>query len=278
MWCGYCFHVSGYPLPSTFYVKASPSVAAWLHNTATLPIMCLRFGWFRFGVGLLLFAWGVVAAWRLGSAQQGQSRLALRMLALLVPIYVLAVFLSQPLKEPSKFYWIRYVLPAVPASLLLVGFGFDQLWKRYRARPRGALLLLLPVTMVVGWALTVPPVIAHYTGSCRNIGELNVAVADWLRENTPRDAWIATHDAGAIAYFSERRVLDLAGLNNYRVVHGGLEVELARAQPRYFAVFPSWFPVVERDRRFQRVFTARAHRYVISSARQDQLPVYRFDP
>lgn len=278
MWCGYCFHVSGYPLPSTFYAKASPSVATWLHNATTLPTMWLGLGWFRFGIGFALCVWGIVSAWRLAGAQQGQSRLALRMLALVGPTYVLAVFLSQPLKESSTFYWTRYVLPAVPASLLLTAFGFDQLWKRYQASPSRRLLLLLPITIVAGWALTVPRAIDHYAGSCRNIADLNVAVAYWLRDNTPRDAWIATHDAGAIAYFSERRVLDLAGLNDHRVVHGGLQAELARTQPRYFAVFPSWFPVAERDRRFTRVFTARAEHYVISSAQQDELPVYRFDP
>jgi hypothetical protein len=43
-------------------------------------------------------------------------------------------------------------------------------------------------------------------------------------------------------------------------------------------VFPSWFPVVERDPRFTRLFTARAEHFVISSGRQDELSVYRFDP
>jgi hypothetical protein len=42
-------------------------------------------------------------------------------------------------------------------------------------------------------------------------GEM-VAVAHWLAENTPEDAVIASHDIGAIGYFAERPLLDLAGL------------------------------------------------------------------
>jgi hypothetical protein len=34
----------------------------------------------------------------------------------------------------------------------------------------------------------------------------------WFREHTPEDATIAAPDIGAIAWFSERRVIDLAGL------------------------------------------------------------------
>jgi hypothetical protein len=42
-------------------------------------------------------------------------------------------------------------------------------------------------------------------------GEM-VDVAHWLARNTPPDAVIATHDIGAIGYFAERPLLDLAGL------------------------------------------------------------------
>jgi hypothetical protein len=53
---------------------------------------------------------------------------------------------------------------------------------------------------------------------------------------------------------------------------------MARTNPGYFAVFPAWFPVVTRDRRFTPVFRAKAERYVISGGPQDELVVYRFDP
>ncbi len=42
-------------------------------------------------------------------------------------------------------------------------------------------------------------------------GEM-VAVGQWLQENTPTEALVAAHDIGAIGYFAERTILDLAGL------------------------------------------------------------------
>jgi len=277
-WCAYCLHVSGYALPSTFYAKASPSLAAWRHNATTLPTMLLSLGWLRFGIGALLCVWGGIVAWKPSDALQESSRVAPRLLALSVPAYLFAVVVSQPLKEPLTFYWIRYVLPVAPASLMLIALGGDDLWSRLRTAGRRRLLLLVPSAMLVAWFATVPRVIDHYAWSCRNIADINLSAAYWLRDHTARGTWVATNDAGAIAYFSDRPVLDLVGLNNHRVVHGHLQAEVARTKPAYFAVFPSWFPVVDRDPRFRRVFVARAEHYVISSAKQNELPVYRFDP
>jgi len=39
-----------------------------------------------------------------------------------------------------------------------------------------------------------------------------MTVAEWLRTHTPPDAVIATQDIGVLAYFSDRRLIDMAGL------------------------------------------------------------------
>ncbi len=39
-----------------------------------------------------------------------------------------------------------------------------------------------------------------------------VSAAKWIAGNTPDDALIAAHDIGALGYYGERDVLDLAGL------------------------------------------------------------------
>jgi hypothetical protein len=48
-------------------------------------------------------------------------------------------------------------------------------------------------------------------------GEM-VDVAHWLAHNTPPDALVATHDIGAIGYFSDRSLLDLAGLISPEII------------------------------------------------------------
>ena len=46
----------------------------------------------------------------------------------------------------------------------------------------------------------------------RGVDDNLIRVAEWVRDHTPRDALIATHEVGAIGYFCERRVIDSAGL------------------------------------------------------------------
>jgi hypothetical protein len=175
------------------------------------------------------------------------------------------------------------VIPVLPLLIVMVAITVDHmltLGQPFLARSRlnrtlGAIALC---ALGLRWPVVLPRTIDHYAQSCRNIAEMNVRVGEWLRDHTASNEWIATNDAGAITYFSQRCVLDLIGLNNHRVVHGGLTEEMERTKPAYFAVFPAWFPVVTRDRRFTEVFSAKAERYVISGGPQDELVVYRFAP
>jgi hypothetical protein len=48
-------------------------------------------------------------------------------------------------------------------------------------------------------------------------GEM-VDAALWLNENTPSESLVAAHDIGAIGYFSDRSLLDLAGLISPEVI------------------------------------------------------------
>jgi hypothetical protein len=79
---------------------------------------------------------------------------------------------------------------------------------------------------------------------------MHVALGRWVAAHTPPDAVLALNDIGAIAYVSQRPVVDLAGLVTPEVV------PLLRAPDRasrladflsgrdvgYVIVFPNWFP------------------------------------
>jgi len=73
----------------------------------------------------------------------------------------------------------------------------------------------------------------------------------WIRGHTPNDAIIAVNDIGAIAYISDRNVIDLCGLVtpeiiNYFKRYGdnktGAYYYVLDRRPDYLAVFPRWFP------------------------------------
>jgi hypothetical protein len=115
--------------------------------------------------------------------------------------------------DPSIFYHLRYLLPAVPILTVAVCVGADRLGglvpARFRLWPVAGVLIL----GLVGGAWTLVPVSKRYHNDVRNINEVQVRMGDWLKYNTPADAWLAASDAGAVRYFSRRPVVDLMGLN-----------------------------------------------------------------
>jgi hypothetical protein len=75
-------------------------------------------------------------------------------------------------------------------------------------------------------------------------GEM-VAVGQWLQENTPSQTLIAAHDIGAIGYFAERNILDLAGLISPEVIpllsdKDALIDYVSISQSDYLVTAPGW--------------------------------------
>jgi hypothetical protein len=81
-----------------------------------------------------------------------------------------------------------------------------------------------------------------------DVGVINgemVAAARWLEANTPADALIAAHDIGAIGYFAERPLLDLAGLISPEVIDLLADERLiseyvAESSAEYLVTAPGW--------------------------------------
>src|SRR4029077_20186478 len=69
-------------------------------------------------------------------------------------------------------------------------------------------------------------------------------LARYLRDTVPPGDTIATHDIGAIGYYSDRKGIDLVGLVNSDAVdyHKGrrLREYVDKVQPDYIVVLPSW--------------------------------------
>ncbi|MGH2370841.1 MAG: hypothetical protein ACRDI2_21910, partial [Chloroflexota bacterium] len=92
-----------------------------------------------------------------------------------------------------------------------------------------------------------------------------VAAARWVRNRTPPGAVIATHDIGAMAYFSGRRVIDTAGLADsgalpYLRDQAALLRWARRRGASYIAYFPDWYPALRASPHLERVYVAaRSH-------------------
>jgi hypothetical protein len=74
-----------------------------------------------------------------------------------------------------------------------------------------------------------------------------VKTAEWVNTNLSPDALLAVHDIGAIGYFTQNPILDLAGLITPEVVpfirnEAELAEYLDASYAEFLIPFPSWYP------------------------------------
>ncbi len=74
-----------------------------------------------------------------------------------------------------------------------------------------------------------------------------VAMSKWVEENTEEDSTIAAHDIGALGFFGQREIIDLAGLISPDVIpiirdEVKLEEYLDENNVDYLMTFPDWYP------------------------------------
>jgi hypothetical protein len=112
----------------------------------------------------------------------------------------------------------RYLLPLLPVLAWLAWRAAEWWWVGETRDPRrmrlaawlgGAIALLVIVQNVTVYRTAVVPHVRSFSAGFENsLGTWG----RWFGENTRPDATIAAPDIGAIAWFSRRRVIDLAGL------------------------------------------------------------------
>ena len=102
----------------------------------------------------------------------------------------------------------------------------------------------------------------EYRDFARYHVERHVRAGRWLAAHTPKDAVVATHDIGAIAFYSQRRIVDITGLVTPEVVPHILK--------------PDYIPFLER------LFAARHVTYLAVlqewQAVDNQTPLFEADP
>ena len=242
-WSLYCMHVTDLALPTTFYAK-HPDVGllaqfADLGGAALALVGGPWLGVLAFAALYAVSAYGEHVAWLLAACA----------------LAVIALAWAHDLREPTRFFWMRYAMPFRPLLLVMVGLGVGLVHRRgFRV---AVLIVVLLGTAEVGLRAR-----TQLHASCRNIAETDVAAARWLDEHARPGEWIASADAGAVRLLTRRPVVDLVGLNDHRVLRDRAGVLEAR-RPRYYVVFEAWFPNLVRSPRTRIVARFRSEPYVI---------------
>jgi hypothetical protein len=102
-----------------------------------------------------------------------------------------------------------------------------------------------------------------------------VAVAKWVEANLPADALIAAHDIGALGYFDQHQLIDLAGLVSPQVIpflrdETQLALYLDQHGADYLIAFPGLYP--DLAARSEVVFSSRG--FIAPAMGGENLVVY----
>ncbi len=239
------YTVTGLLLPNTFYAKQQ-EYGLWIKEQFNLGqelgFRLQVFSTAFIGMQILLGP-GLLKAmsriWRDKDTQLG-----------LILIWWLSYATLYAIRLPVTYQHGRYQIPVIPWILLLGIWGgvtllklnHRRLWPRVLSRVWAPSLIACAILFVLLGTQA-------YARDVRIIETEMVVVAHWLREETEPDTIIAAHDIGAIGYFTERPLVDLAGLITPEVIpfirdEDALLSFSLRQGAKYLVTFPSWYPAM----------------------------------
>ena len=236
-----CFNyiVSGSLWPNTFYAKQAEY--AVLINTPLITRLLNLLKLPLVGAGGLLLPGFLFAIWK-----------AIKEKNTIYQAWILWWFgfnLVYALKLPVTYQHGRYQIPSIFIFILiglLGSFDMSKLLSNF-----GGLSRIIKEV----WILSILSVIVlfvilggnQYARDVAIIESEMVKTAHWLEANIDAGTLIAVHDIGAIGYFADLNILDLAGLVSPEVIpfirdEEKLGAYLDEQGVEYLVTFPGWYP------------------------------------
>jgi hypothetical protein len=228
------------------YQAGLPS--AWLHGDWMAALRCVTLWQVFMAISLVicLLLNNAVLAWKLPRALKKAWRGQLGPAGCLAGICLLGFPLARALVDPVSLFFFQYQRYFAHVTALMIVLAVAVL----------AAGTLAPSGRLVGWAVLaglIGPVAIDYQAvkAIDNINDMQVTIGRWLRDNTPPGAVVAANDVGAIAFHSQRRVIDTVGLTEptlgrFYLAGGTLEQYLRQEKPQYACLFPSWHDKIAR--------------------------------
>jgi hypothetical protein len=225
------------PMPNTFYAKQT-EYALWQSQPVLyrLGIMVLQVG---SGPSVLLIP-GVIGFVVLAIRRRAWSLLS-------AVIWCFGYLLLYILRLPA-YQHARYLMPAMPILFLIgwlgyIEFTFSTLFGRNH-------WLIKSVWQISLAILTISFVVLGAVSYGQDVGLIRsemVVTANWVNKNLPSTAIIAAHDIGALGYFDDHELIDLAGLVSPEVIpimrdETKLAKFLDEKKANYLISFPVFYP------------------------------------
>lgn len=206
IWGIYCFSVSGYFWPNTYYIKGE---LFYLNSLLyLLQDVCAWQPVFASITGTLLMALILYKAVK-------YKKWDLLLIFLSAVATLLAIALTRKLHPTVLFFESRHFTIALWIAPFLAGCGINTLRLPY------ATALVLPLLVVNSLML--------YSNNSlqkeqeRGVRRVHIDIAEYVNENLPPETVLAVEGAGALRFFTPRsmKIIDIIGLNERRIAHQG---------------------------------------------------------
>ncbi len=261
--------VSGTLLPNTFYAKYV-EYAELLAQAPFLLLWATLFAVPWVGAQILLLPGFVYITVVLAARRQW--------IALIPVAWTLVLPALYAVRLPVAYQHGRYEMPVVPFIVLYGVWGTAELLGRVRVR-----------VVRTTWALSVAALVPIFWFVGANAYATDVSIincemvqtARWVSTNTTAGDVVAAHDIGALGYFYERPVIDLAGLVTPDVIpfirdQGRLREFLLSRHATLAIFFPDWYPSLASDPAFAPVQTQNCP--AAREAGGTDMVIYRISP
>ncbi len=162
-------------------------------------------------------------------------------------------------KLPYAHRFGRYLIPVFPFYILLSVYGAREffIWLGKFLNDKKIVNTLNIMFLSAAIIYTGSACYKNketYQDQTRHIYIRQVETAKWLKNNTPEGSIIATHDVGAIAFYSGRKVIDVVGLINPEFIpklhtpefEVFMTQELKKQNVSYLAFLKEWYQVVNQ--------------------------------
>jgi len=132
-------------------------------------------------------------------------------------VFILALVFIYWLKLPYAHRFGRYMMPIIPFFILVASIGFRDFAFIVNKYTNNALFsksifyIWFGIIFFMGIKIY-DETKEMYAAQCKYIYDRQVMAAKYLQLNTKEGDVIATHDVGAIGYYSGRKIVDVAGL------------------------------------------------------------------
>ncbi len=171
-----------------------------------------------------------------------------------IAIWFLGFILIYVLRLPVTYQNGRYLIPTMAIPIVFGGVGTFGLLERIRPSRFGFVLEKV-------WRWSIYGILAVFFLAGARTYAFDVAIIEtemvdtskWIAENTPPGSLIAAHDIGALGFFGNRLILDLAGLVTPEVIpfirdESLLDTYIHEKGADYLMTFPDWYPELVRGK------------------------------